>query len=96
MASPTAFALLRADLGLEPGTVPSGVETLMNSLLDTAAADLLQDGISVDESVPADLRLLVMYAAWLYRGRIGTGEKPRMLDLAIKNRQTFQAVGGVS
>ena len=94
MASPAAFALLRADLGLEPGTVPSGVEALLDNDLDSAAHALLQAGIAVDETVPADLRLLVMYAAWLYRGRINSDGMPRLLEAAIKNRQTFQAVGG--
>ena len=94
MASPASLALLRADLGFAAAeTVPEPVASLMDTYLDTAAADLQRDGIVIDESVPADLSLLVMYAAWLYRRRASGEGKSEMLRQQIRDRKVAKATG---
>ena len=89
-----AMALLRVNVGFPTaGSVPAGIDSLLQNALDTATADLLAMGITLDTAVAADLNLQVMYAAWLYnRRRTGEG-KPRMLSSAIHNRQVALATG---
>lgn len=96
MASNTAFALLRTDLGYASGSVPAGVRKLMRLKLDAAASRLAAAGIPVDESNPDDLDLLVMYAGWLYRCRNTQVEQPRALRHALRNRQAALQLGGAS
>ena len=87
-----AMALLRVNVGFPTaGSVPAGISTLLQNDLDTATADLLAMGITLDTAAAADVNLQVMYAAWLYNKR-RTGEgKPRMLTSAIHNRQVSLA-----
>ena len=90
-----AMALLRVNVGFPTaGSVPAGIDSLLQNALDTATADLLAMGITLDTTAAADLNLQVMYAAWLYNKR-RTGEgKPRMLASAIHNRQVALATQG--
>lgn len=87
-----AMALLRVNVGFPTaGSVPAGIDSLLQNALDTATADLLAMGITLDTTAAADVNLQVMYAAWLYnRRRTGEG-KPRMLTSAIHNRQVANA-----
>lgn len=94
MPSDTAFALLRTDLGFPPGSVPAPVRRLMQQKLEAAQRRLAAWGVAVDESRPEDLDLLVMTAAWLYRGRAGQTEPPLMLRSALHDRQVSLAVEG--
>ena len=87
MASPAAVALTYADLGFTPSTVPQATAELVANKIDAAAVELADAGIAVDESSPRDMELLVMYAAWLYRGRIRQTDKPLMLQRLLRNRQ---------
>ena len=74
MANSTALALLRTNVGFPSAdAVPDGVTELLKNDLDTAAAELVDMGIVLDESRAADINLQVMYAAWLYNKR-KTGE----------------------
>lgn len=94
MASETAKTLLCANLGFTVSTAPEAVLTLIGNDLDTAAADLGRIGITIDENVPADLNLLVMFAQWLYQKR-KTGEgRPPMLKIQINDRKVAKATGG--
>ena len=100
MASETAFNMLCTDLGFLPASVPESVGDLLKLKLDAAAAELSDAGIAVDETVPQDLELLVLYAAWLYRGRVQQSAKPWQLQRLIRNRQaakleTPEPEGGV-
>lgn len=87
MPATAAYNLLRTDLGLPADGVPADVEALLDNMLSAARSELSDAGISVDETVPQDLQLLVMYAAWLYRGRIQQTAKPLMLQRLLRNRQ---------
>ena len=92
-----AMALLRVNVGFPTaGSVPAGIDTLLQNALDTATADLLAMGITLDTAVAADLNLQVMYAAWLYNKR-KTGEGMGLaLSARIHNRQVARATKGDS
>ena len=91
MPATAAYNLLRADLGLPADAVPADVEALLGNKLSAARAELLDAGIVIDDSQPHDLELLVMYAAWLYRGRVQQTAKPLMLQRLLRNRQAALA-----
>ncbi len=95
MASLTAFAMLCTDLGHVPSGVSPELRQLLELKLDAAAAELQEDaGITIDESRRKDLELLVLYARWLYTGRVNQAPMPWMLQRRIHNRQVAQATGG--
>lgn len=89
-----AFVLLCADIGLAPGSVPEATRKLMDADLAAARQRLGIAGILVDDGDLDDLQLLVMFAAWLYRGRVNDQPMPQMLRLAIRDRQTADKTGG--
>lgn len=77
---------LRIDLGfMEPDAATS---TYMEHLLDVARRELDAKGIDLIETDADDLSLVVMYAAWLYRRRDGSGAMPDMLRYSINNHKT--------
>lgn len=93
MENPAALALLKTDLG-HYGPVPEGVDSLLQVKLDDAEGELRDAGIVLDLTSHRDLDLLVMYAAWLYRGRIHQTDKPLMLQRLLRNRQVAKCTGG--
>ena len=95
MANSTALALLRTNVGFPSAdAVPDGVTELLKNDLDTAAAELVDMGIVLDERRAADINLQVMYAAWLYNKR-KTGEGMGLaLSARIHNRQVSRATKG--
>lgn len=95
MATNTALALLRTNVGFPSAdAVPDGVTEMLENDLDTAASELSDMGIVLDESLAADINLQVMYAAWLYHKR-KTGEGMGLaLSARIHNRQVARATKG--
>lgn len=86
--NPTEIELefLRSDLGfMEPDAATS---KYMEHLLDAARRELDAKGIDLIETDADDLCLVVMYAAWLYRRRDGSGAMPDMLRYSINNHKT--------
>lgn len=80
------FEFLKADLGfMEPDEATS---KYMEHLLDTARRELDAKGLGLIEENADDLSLVVMYAAWLYRRRDGSGAMPDMLRYSIANHKT--------
>lgn len=76
---------LRNDLGfLEPDTATL---KYMDHLLSAARLELCAKGIGLTEENADDLTLVVMYAAWLYRRRDGSGAMPDMLRYSIHNHK---------
>lgn len=89
MATEAAMALLKADLGLY--SVPDPTKLFLESCLDAAAEQLASSSVVIDETRAADLLLLSMYAAWLYRKRVNGAAKPPMITREIANRQVRAA-----
>lgn len=62
-------------------------------LLDVAETEIEREGITLNESI-ADINLVIMYAAYLYRSRnedsVGI---PRMLRYALNNRLLSEKMG---
>lgn len=76
---------LRVDLGfMEPD---AATQKYMEHLLDASRLELGAKGIDLIETNADDLSLIVMYAAWLYRRRDGSGAMPDMLRYAIFNHK---------
>lgn len=77
------LAMLKIDLGL---TVDVYDERLMR-LLETATNAIRRAGAqTIDPDNPLDAQLVVMYAAWLWRGRDEMPQMPRSLQYALHNR----------
>lgn len=82
-----AMALFLTDLGYKKIGTPLEILDLMQSKLDQAMQRLAGAGIHVDETEPADVDLLVCYAAWLYRGRVNQQAMPVQLRRVLRERQ---------
>jgi hypothetical protein len=89
MASVAAMSLLQADIGLY--SVADPTKLFLEACIDSATEQLAASGVTIDETKPADLMLLTMYAAWLYRKRVNGTAKPPMLAREINNRQVRAA-----
>lgn len=85
-----ALGVMEADVGLLNPTV--AVEDYMLGCLAMAERALDKAGITLDAECPADIQLLAMYAAWLYRNRVKGDAKPEMLRSEMRNRQISGAV----
>lgn len=89
MNYPLSYTALCLNLGLRS---PDDAQIdYLASLLDAAAEELADAGISIDESVPRERCLLTIYAAWLYRNRASGEGKPAMLQRLMNNARTRQA-----
>lgn len=87
----TLLQMLKIDLGL---TVAAYDERLTN-LLDVAQASVIEAGAAtLDISQPPDAQLVVMYAAWLWRGRDEMPAMPRALQWALHNRVFSEKMRG--
>ena len=82
-----AMALFLTDLGYKKIGTPPEIFDIMQSKLEQAMQRLAGAGILVDETVPADVDLLVCYAAWLYRGRVNQQAMPVQLRRVLRERQ---------
>lgn len=79
------LSFLKNDLGfMEPDAV---TVRYMEHLLDAARLELSAKGIDLVETNSDDMSLVVMYAAWLYRKRDGSGAMPDMLRATINNHK---------
>ena len=79
----TLLAMLKIDLGL---TVDA-YDARLTQVLNSATSAILKAGATtLDVSDPLDAQLVVMYAAWLWRGRDEMPQMPRSLQYALHNR----------
>lgn len=76
-----ALTMLKIDLG----ATATVYDVRLSQYLDTAEAEIEREGITLDETA-ADIQLVVMYAAWLWRRRDDMSGMPRMLRYALNNR----------
>lgn len=79
----TLLAMLKIDLGL---TVDAYDARLEQVLASATSAILKAGAATLDVSDPLDAQLVVMYAAWLWRGRDEMPAMPRSLQWALHNR----------
>ena len=72
---------LKTDLGIRSNAYD---ERLKDRLYE-AETDLTAQGIVLEDTT-ADRDLVIMYAAWLWRGRVNGEPMPRMLVMARNNK----------
>lgn len=80
------LALVKLDLQL---ITPQGsdIDTFITHLIQAAQAKIRREGITLDLDDVEDCDLVVMYASYLYRKRVGNEPAmPRMLRYALNNR----------
>ena len=85
------LAGLQTDLGIRS---PVFSERL-RSRIRTAQARIAEEGIVLQDT-EEDRDLVIMYAAWLWRSRIGGEDMPRMLRYAMNNRLLSRKARGVT
>lgn len=79
----TLLQMLKIDLGL---TVDAYDARLQQVLASATSAILKAGATTLDVGDPLDAQLVVMYAAWLWRGRDEMPAMPRSLQWALHNR----------
>ena len=84
MADSTMLTMLKTDLGISTSTA---YNTRLEQLLTVAQRDIIAMGAStLDASDFADMELIVLYAAWLWRRRDTMEGMGRMLRYKLNNR----------
>lgn len=92
MCDNTLLVMLKADLEFVPGNKTK--DPYLMHLLRTARQMITREGITLTDS-SEDADLVVMYAAYLYRGRADPkADMPRMLRYAMNNRLFSAKMGG--
>lgn len=79
----TLLAMLKIDLGL---TVDAYDSRLQQIITAATSAILKAGATTLYVNDPLDAQLVVMYAAWLWRGRDEMPPMPRSLQYALHNR----------
>lgn len=84
MADSTMLAMLKTDLGISTSTA---YDLRLEQLLTVAQRDIIAMGAStLDASDFADMELIVLYAAWMWRRRDTMEGMGRMLSYKLHNR----------
>lgn len=81
--------LLQEDLGRR--NLTNSAVDFLHLLIQSAKAEISGEGVPLPDEItdPNDVRLIVSYAAWLYRKRAAAGEDsymPRALRYALNQR----------
>lgn len=88
----TLLAMLKTDLGISAST--TAYDARLAQYLNAAREAIIQEGATtISTSDPADMQIIVMYAAWLFRRRDSMDGMPRMLRMALNNRVFAQKAG---
>ena len=74
--------MLKTDLGI----VSSAYDTRLQQYLDSAQAEIIREGASLDLTNIGDMQLVVSYAAWMWRRRDEMTGMPRMLRYQLNNK----------
>lgn len=92
--------MLKIDLGIST----NAYDPRLTQCLQVAAAEIAREGITLDSTSMSDANLQVIYAAWLWRKRIGSGSEmgnydtiagmPRMLRWLMNNRLFEEKTNG--
>ena len=82
----TLLQRLKIDIGI---TNTTGYDERLTSLLNTAKAEIMREGVVLDETNPDDGEIIVDYARFLWLSRRGENPEttmPRSLRWRINNR----------
>lgn len=82
MTQEDILALLKVDLGI----FGSVYDDYLKHLISTAGGFIEKEGIRLQLEDQADVHLLIMYAAFLFRKRATDEGMPRSLRWALNNR----------
>lgn len=88
----TLLTMLKTDLGISAST--TAYDERLTQYLNAAKEAIIREGATtISTSDPADMQIIVMYAAWLFRRRDSMDGMPRMLRMALNNRVFAQKAG---
>ena len=88
----TLLAMLKTDVGISAST--TAYDTRLTQYLNAAKAAIIREGATtISTTDPADMQIIVMYAAWLFRRRDAMDGMPRMLRMALNNRVMREKAG---
>ena len=88
----TLLAMLKTDVGISAST--TAYDTRLTQYLNAAKAEIIREGATtISTTDPADMQIIVMYAAWLFRRRDAMDGMPRMLRMALNNRVMREKAG---
>jgi hypothetical protein len=73
---------LKVDLGI----TTAAYDERLAVYVESARAEIIRQGATLDDDSISDAQLVVMYAAWLWRRRDTGDGMPRMLRYALNNR----------
>ena len=95
----TMLEALKVDLGIST----TAYDARLGQCLQVAAGEITKEGITLTDTIE-DGNLQVMYAAWLWRKRLGSGNEmgntetvsgmPRMLRWILNNRLFSEKIDG--
>ena len=76
------LAMLKVDLGI----TTTAYDTRLTQYLNSAKEMIETEGITLNQTDPEDVQLILMYAAWMWRKRDNGEAMPRMLRWTLNNR----------
>lgn len=82
MNESTMLQMLKIDLGI----TTTAYDERLSQYLTSARDAIMNEGITLDDSIVSDGNLVVMYAAWMWRKRDTNEGMPRMLRWQLNNR----------
>nr|DAT65285.1 MAG TPA: NACHT domain protein [Caudoviricetes sp.] len=92
--SPTALALLKANLGYYDTAIPKDLQTYLEQLLAYALEAFAGMGIALTPGTLEDDLDQMTYAAYLYRHGVTGAGKTEMLRQIIRDRKVRRATDG--
>ena len=95
MAYPFTAASLLPALKVDLGLTATVYDDRLTARLETAMERITAEGVTLQDTV-GDKDLVLMYAAWLWRGRVEQSPMGRMLRVALNNRIFGEAAREVS
>ena len=95
MAYPFTAASLLPALKVDLGISATAYDDRLTARLNTAMERITAEGVTLQDTV-GDRDLVLMYAAWLWRGRVEQSPMGRMLRVARNNRVFSEAAREVA
>ena len=95
MAYPFTAASLLPALKVDLGISATVYDERLTARISTAMERITAEGVTLQDTV-GDRDLVLMYAAWLWRGRVEQSPMGRMLRVALNNRVFAEAAREVT